>query len=122
MASGLVICVSLRRAAWMEPFTMPEIVRVGPGCLRTPSGGALRHHGDRPGGTRSPAWYAAISAEAYLGAVHRAEGSNPEQPESEVLVQDTGRVRRVTLNRPDRVNAFTAWSYRSLARVLDEAD
>jgi enoyl-CoA hydratase/carnithine racemase len=54
--------------------------------------------------------------------VHRAEGSNPEQPESEVLVQDAGRVRTVTLNRPERVNAFTATSYRRLARVLNEAD
>jgi enoyl-CoA hydratase/carnithine racemase len=54
--------------------------------------------------------------------VPRVQESNPKQPESEVLVQDTGRVRRVTLNRPERVNAFTALSYRSLARVLDEAD
>ena len=28
----------------------------------------------------------------------------------------------MTLNRPDRINAFTAASYRSLARALDDAD
>jgi len=40
----------------------------------------------------------------------------------EIMVSDEGRVRIVTLNRPDRINAFTASSYRSLARVLDDAE
>jgi enoyl-CoA hydratase/carnithine racemase len=40
----------------------------------------------------------------------------------EILFRDDGRVRIVTFNRPDRVNAFTASAYRSLARVLNEAD
>lgn len=48
--------------------------------------------------------------------------SDPELTEPEVLVLDDGRVRIVTLNRPDRVNAFTASTYRRLARVLNEAD
>jgi enoyl-CoA hydratase/carnithine racemase len=37
-------------------------------------------------------------------------------------VSDEDRVRIVTLNRPNRVNAFTANSYRRLATALDEAD
>ena len=45
------------------------------------------------------------------------EGDQPE-----IRVSDEGRVRVVTLNRPDRINAFTASSYRSLARALDDAD
>jgi len=40
----------------------------------------------------------------------------------EIRVSDEERVRVVTLNRPDRINAFTATSYRSLARALDDAD
>ncbi len=35
---------------------------------------------------------------------------------------DDDRVRILTLNRPDRLNAFTASSYRRLAETLDEAD
>ena len=42
--------------------------------------------------------------------------------EPEIAVSDDGRVRIMTLNRPDRSNAFTASSYRGLARALDEAD
>ena len=42
--------------------------------------------------------------------------------ESEVMASDEGRVRLLTLNRPDRINAFTAASYRHLARALDDAD
>ena len=48
--------------------------------------------------------------------------SSPDQANREILVRDEGRVRIVTFNRPDRVNAFTATSYGSLARVLDESD
>ena len=48
----------------------------------------------------------------------QARGAN--QPV--ILVSDEGRVRIVTLNRPDRINAFTTSSYRSLARALDDAD
>ena len=50
------------------------------------------------------------------------EESNSELTEPEVLFHDDGRVRIVTLNRPDRVNAFTASAYRGLARVLNDAD
>ena len=39
-----------------------------------------------------------------------------------VIVSDSGRVRILTLNRPHKVNAFTAISYRLLADALDEAD
>ena len=42
--------------------------------------------------------------------------------EPELLVGDDGRVRTLTLNRPGRRNAFTATSYRTLSRALDEAD
>jgi enoyl-CoA hydratase/carnithine racemase len=42
--------------------------------------------------------------------------------ELEIVVAGDGRVRILTLNRPDRINAFTASSYRRLARALDEAD
>lgn len=35
--------------------------------------------------------------------------------------RDDGHVRMLTLNRPDRLNAFTASSYRLLANLLDEA-
>jgi enoyl-CoA hydratase/carnithine racemase len=52
----------------------------------------------------------------------RVETSNPDQGEPEVLVRDDGRARIVTLNRPDRINAFTATSYRLLAEILREAD
>jgi enoyl-CoA hydratase/carnithine racemase len=45
-----------------------------------------------------------------------------EVSELEIAVSDDGRVRILTLNRPDRSNAFTASSYRGLARALDEAD
>ena len=47
--------------------------------------------------------------------------SEPESKD-EVLVSDDGRVRVVTLNRPDRVNAFKPTTYRRLAEVLDMAD
>jgi enoyl-CoA hydratase/carnithine racemase len=50
------------------------------------------------------------------------EGLDANPAEQEILVRDEGRVRVVTLNRPDRVNAFTATSYRRLASALDEAD
>ena len=50
----------------------------------------------------------------------RQEVPNGDEPE--ILVGDDGRVRILTLNRPDRINAFTASSYRRLARALDEAD
>lgn len=50
------------------------------------------------------------------------EGLDANPAEQEILVRDEGRVRVVTLNRPDRVNAFTARSYRRLASALDEAD
>jgi len=39
-----------------------------------------------------------------------------------VLVGDDGAVRILMLNRPQRLNAFTAASYGSLARLLVEAD
>ena len=39
-----------------------------------------------------------------------------------VLAGDEGAVRTLTLNRPSRLNAFTADSYRLLATRLDEAD
>ncbi len=39
-----------------------------------------------------------------------------------VLVDDTGAVRELTLNRPERLNAFTTRSYRLLAALLNEAD
>lgn len=52
----------------------------------------------------------------------RGEVSDPEPTEAEVLFTDDGRVRIVTLNRPDRVNAFTATAYRRLAKVLNQAD
>jgi enoyl-CoA hydratase/carnithine racemase len=39
-----------------------------------------------------------------------------------VIADDDGAVRIITLNRPARLNAFTAQSYRSLADVLDTAD
>ena len=50
------------------------------------------------------------------------EGLDANPAEQEILVRDEGRVRVVTLNRPDRVNAFTATSYRRLASALDGAD
>ena len=39
-----------------------------------------------------------------------------------MLVGDDGTVRTLTLNRPARLNAFTAASYQSLATLLVEAD
>lgn len=39
-----------------------------------------------------------------------------------VLSQSDGLVRRLILNRPSRLNAFTAGSYRSLVRLLEQAD
>jgi len=42
--------------------------------------------------------------------------------DAEVIARNDGRVRIVTLNRPDRLNAFTADSYRDLAGALDEAE
>ena len=47
--------------------------------------------------------------------------AGPEN-EPEIKASDEGRVRILTLNRPDRINAFTAASYRLLARALDDAD
>jgi hypothetical protein len=49
-------------------------------------------------------------------------GDAEELSEPEIVVSDDHRVRILTLNRPDRSNAFTASSYRRLARALDEAD
>ncbi|HEY3811161.1 MAG TPA: enoyl-CoA hydratase/isomerase family protein, partial [Acidimicrobiales bacterium] len=43
-------------------------------------------------------------------------------PGDVVLTADEGAVRVLTLNRPARLNAFTAASYRSLAESLDAAD
>ncbi len=39
-----------------------------------------------------------------------------------VLVRDESHVRIITLNRPERLNAFTGDSYRLLSAVLDDAD
>jgi len=39
-----------------------------------------------------------------------------------VVARSEGPVRTLILNRPSRLNAFTAGSYRALARLLDEAD
>jgi enoyl-CoA hydratase/carnithine racemase len=39
-----------------------------------------------------------------------------------VVVHDEGAVRTLTLNRPARLNAFTAASYRALATALESAD
>ncbi len=54
--------------------------------------------------------------------MRHSEGPDAEPPEREILVRNEGRVRIVTLNRPDRVNAFTAKSYRMLATILDQSD
>src|ERR1700722_1434361 len=54
--------------------------------------------------------------------MRQSEELGPERPEHEILVRDQGRVRIVTFNRPDRLNAFTATSYRGLASALDESD
>ncbi len=54
--------------------------------------------------------------------MRQSEGLGPERAESEILVRDEGRVRIVTFNRPDRLNAFTASSYHGLASALDESD
>jgi enoyl-CoA hydratase/carnithine racemase len=40
----------------------------------------------------------------------------------DVLVRDEGAVRLLTLNRPDRLNAFTAEGYRALREALVDAD
>jgi enoyl-CoA hydratase/carnithine racemase len=42
--------------------------------------------------------------------------------EPEVMVEDDGRVRVITLNRPHRLNAFTDVGYRMLGAALREAD
>jgi enoyl-CoA hydratase/carnithine racemase len=42
--------------------------------------------------------------------------------EAVAVSADDGRVRTITLNRPERLNAFTAESYRTLARLLRAAD
>jgi enoyl-CoA hydratase/carnithine racemase len=55
-------------------------------------------------------------------SVRGSEESNPEQAVTEILVHEDGHVRRVTFNRPDRLNAFTSTSYSRLARILDESD
>lgn len=54
--------------------------------------------------------------------MRQPEGWDAHPTEQEILVRDEGRVRVMTLNRPDRINAFTARSYRKLASALDEAD
>ena len=41
--------------------------------------------------------------------------------EPEIGASDDGSVRILTLNRPDRINTFTAASYRHLARALNDA-
>jgi enoyl-CoA hydratase/carnithine racemase len=50
----------------------------------------------------------------------REDGEERDQPE--IVVSDDHRVRILTLNRPDRINAFTASSYRRLSGALDHAD
>ena len=45
-----------------------------------------------------------------------------EDAGDEVLVADEGAVRILALNRPERLNAFTARSYGLLAELLAEAD
>lgn len=57
-----------------------------------------------------------------VAAMRHSEGPDADPAKQEILVRDEGRVRVVTLNRPERVNAFTARSYRRLASALDEAD
>jgi enoyl-CoA hydratase/carnithine racemase len=51
-----------------------------------------------------------------------AAGEPPSPTGDLVLCEDQGPVRMLTLNRPERRNAFTADSYRLLARLLAEAD
>ncbi len=52
----------------------------------------------------------------------QSEGPGLELSEPEILVRNEGRVRIVTFNRPDRLNAFTARSYAGLASALDDSD
>jgi enoyl-CoA hydratase/carnithine racemase len=54
--------------------------------------------------------------------MRHSEGPEEIPADQEIVARDEGRVRVVTLNRPDRINAFTAKSYRWLASSLDEAD
>jgi enoyl-CoA hydratase/carnithine racemase len=54
--------------------------------------------------------------------MEKAEEGNSGKEASEILIRDDGRVRIVTLNRPDRINAFTSTSYRKLTKALDDAD
>jgi enoyl-CoA hydratase/carnithine racemase len=54
--------------------------------------------------------------------MRQSEEVGPERAVPEVLVRDEGRVRIVTFNRPERLNAFTANSYGGLASALDESD
>lgn len=63
-----------------------------------------------------------LRAVAYLHVMSRIGEPGSDAGGSEVLVGDDGRVRILTLNRPARVNAFTADSYDRLASALDEAD
>jgi enoyl-CoA hydratase/carnithine racemase len=60
--------------------------------------------------------------ERSVACMRQSEGLGPKRPEPEILVRDEGRVRIVTFNRPDRLNAFTASSYAGLASALDESD
>ncbi len=69
----------------------------------------------RTGGHREP-------RKRSLAGVRQPERPDANPADQEILVRDEGRVRVVTLNRPERVNAFTASSYRRLASALDEAD
>jgi enoyl-CoA hydratase/carnithine racemase len=60
--------------------------------------------------------------ERSVACMRQSQGLGPKRPEPEILVRDEGRVRIVTFNRPDRLNAFTASSYAGLASALDESD
>lgn len=39
-----------------------------------------------------------------------------------IIVEQDGRIARITLNRPDRLNSFTAAMHDELKRAIDELD